>query len=100
MHSLHPKHSPVAKKAKKTVIDRAMDVVAVISPMLGVPQAVQIFVEHNATGLSLFSWASFAAVAFVFLLYAIQHNIKPLIISEASWLVLYAVIIPGILIYG
>ena len=54
------------KKPNQTV-DRVMDVVAVVSPLLGVPQAVQIFTEQDATGVSLFSWVAFAAVAIVFL---------------------------------
>lgn len=73
---------------------------AVVSPLLGVPQAVEIFVERDASGLSLFSWLAFTAVALVFLAYAITHRIKPLIVAEALWLVVYAAIIPGILIYG
>ena len=89
-----------AKKPKKLLIDRAADVMAYVSPLLGVPQVVQIFVEKDATGLSLFSWASFALVAVVFLLYAVKHQIKPLIVTEALWLAMYAAVIPGILIYG
>lgn len=81
-------------------IDRAMDVVSVVSPLMGVPQAFQIYQTQSATGLSLFSWLAFAGVAFVFLLYAVDHKIKPLIIAEALWLGVYAAVIPGIILYG
>lgn len=84
----------------KKPIDRAMDVVAVVSPMLGVPQAIQVFTTQDAAGLSLFSWLAFAAVAVVILLYAVSHQIKPLIIAQSLWLAVYAAIIPGILMYS
>lgn len=77
-----------------------MDVVAVVAPLLGIPQAVLIFSERDASGVSLFSWVAFAVVAIVFLMYAIAHKIKPLIVTNALWLVVYVSIIPGILIYG
>lgn len=77
-----------------------MDVVAVVSPMLGVPQAVQIFTQHNASGLSLFTWCTFAVVSAVYLWYAVAHHLRPLIVTETLWLLVYAAVIPGILIYG
>ena len=100
MHT-HRRHvRPAKSKAKKAPIDRAADVMGYMSPLLGVPQVVQIFVTHNASGLSLFTWASFAVVSSVFLAYALKHQIKPLIVAEALWLAIYAAVIPGILIYG
>ena len=87
------------KKSTKS-IDNVMDVVAVVAPLLGIPQAVLIFSERDASGVSLFSWVAFAVVAIVFLMYAIAHKIKPLIVTNALWLVVYVSIIPGILIYG
>ncbi len=87
-------------KPKKHPIDLAADLVGYISPALGLPQAVQIYATHDATGLSLFSWASFAAVSAVFLVYGIRHKIKPLIVANGLWMAIYAAVIPGILIYG
>lgn len=98
MHTLHP--TPASKKAKPTPIDRTMSIVAFLGPMLGVPQVVQVYAGQNASGLSLFSWVAFALVALVFLLYALKHRIKPLIITEGLWLAIYLAVIPGILIYG
>ncbi|HVI69436.1 MAG TPA: hypothetical protein VM581_03170 [Magnetospirillaceae bacterium] len=98
MHTHHP--HPVKANAKREPIDRVMDVVAVVSPMLGVPQVIQIFTSQDASSLSLFSWASFAGVSTIFLLYALKHQLRPLIVTQILWLAVYAAIIPGILIYG
>jgi uncharacterized protein with PQ loop repeat len=92
--------APADKKPKKHPIDLAADLVGYVSPALGLPQAVQIYATQDATGLSLFSWASFAAVSAVFLIYGIRHKIKPLIVANGLWMAIYAAVIPGILIYG
>lgn len=99
MYTHHPQ-THKKPKLKKSPVDRAMDVVAIASPALGVPQAVQIFATQDASGLSLLSWGSFACVSIVFLLYGLQHHIKPLILTQVLWLTIYAAVIPGILIYG
>jgi uncharacterized protein with PQ loop repeat len=100
MHT-HLRHArPATHEANKSLIDRAADVMAFASPLLGLPQVVQVFVTHDASGLSLFSWVAFAVVALIFLLYAIKHQIKPLIVAEGLWLVIYLAVIPGILLYG
>jgi MtN3 and saliva related transmembrane protein len=81
-------------------IDKTMIVVSVVSPLFGLPQVLQVYQTQTAAGLSLFSWLAFAGVAFVFLLYALHHNLKPLIIAESLWLAVYIAIIPGILMYA
>jgi MtN3 and saliva related transmembrane protein len=95
------RHQHARKKAKKptTTIDRLMNVAAFASPLMGVPQVVQIFTTEDAAGLSLFSWLAFAMIAVVFLLYAMAHNIRPLVIAQSLWLVVYGGVVGGILIY-
>ena len=93
-------HPHIHAKKLKAPIDRVMDVVAVASPFLGVPQAIQIFATGDAAGLSLFSWLAFATTGAIFLLYGIKHQIVPVIVSQSLWMFIYAAVIPGILIYG
>lgn len=100
MHTYLRHVRPANGKAKRYPIDRAADVVGFASPLLGVPQVIQIFQTHDAHGLSLFTWVSFALVSAIFFAYGLKHQLKPLIIAEGLWLAIYAAVIPGILIYG
>lgn len=96
----HESAGPADKKPKKHPIDLVADLAGYVSPALGLPQAVQIYATHDATGLSMFTWASFAAVSGVFLAYGLRHKMKPLIVANGLWMAIYAAVIPGILIYG
>lgn len=88
------------RKPEVRMVDNLMSLAAFASPLLGVPQAVQVFANEDASGLSMFSWVAFAVVAVVFLIYALMHKIKPLIVAQSLWLIVYAAVIAGIILYG
>lgn len=72
----------------------------VLYPLSAVPQVVKIYGQKDASGLSLLSWAGFALIEIVFLVYGSAHRLKPIIITGALWLVVYGLIIGGIIYYG
>ncbi|HET7673439.1 MAG TPA: PQ-loop domain-containing transporter [Candidatus Saccharimonadales bacterium] len=87
-------------KSEKTTIDRAMTMVAVIHPLSALPQVIEIFASKNATGVSLATWLLFMLIGIIFMLYAIAHRIKPMIINQFIWFVMDFLIVTGVLIYG
>ncbi|HEX3082772.1 MAG TPA: hypothetical protein VHQ86_06015 [Candidatus Saccharimonadia bacterium] len=96
------RHRHLAKRHPRrntTVIDWLMMVTAVVYPLSGMPQAVQIFLSHNATGVSLLSWAGFLIFDIVELAYGIAHKIKPLILTGFLWIAVDGAVVVGILVY-
>lgn len=74
--------------------------VAVIHPLSALPQVIEIFASKNATGVSLATWLLFMLIGIIFMLYAIAHRIKPMIINQFIWFVMDFLIVTGVLIYG
>lgn len=97
--SLHPFHHLTAKSELKS-IDRVIAVAAVIYPLTGIPQVIELFWRHNAGGVSLVSWLGFAVFSAMFLIYALAHRLKPLIITQALWLVVDVLVVVGVIMYG
>ena len=87
--------SPFVKGLDKVVI-----FVSVIFPLLTIPQIYTIYSTQSAQGVSLITWSMFAVCTIPLLLYGIAHKVKPMIVLYAIWLVVYAVLIPGIIVYG
>lgn len=77
-----------------------MTMVAVIHPLSALPQVIEIFASKNATGVSLATWLLFMLIGIIFMLYAIAHRIKPMIINQFIWFVMDFLIVTGVLIYG
>lgn len=92
----------VEKKIKKQVkknIDKIFYLGGILSPLMTLPQLIKIFHFQDASGVSLFTWASFFCGAFFLLIYGIVHKQKPIIFMNATTLPVYLCIIIGIVIY-
>jgi uncharacterized protein with PQ loop repeat len=93
-------HIHIGRKRYLNTIDRAMIVVSIIHPLTAVPQAIKIYATHDAKSLSLATWLMFIMIGVVFLIYAVTHKIKPLILNQLIWFAVDVTITIGILLYG
>lgn len=94
-------HAHVSRKpGKHPALDSLVALMAIAGPLLGLPQAIQIFVERDATGLSIWAWLGFTAYTLVFLTYGIVYRLRPVIVTQILWLCLYLAVISGIVVYG
>jgi uncharacterized protein with PQ loop repeat len=90
-------HHIQIKKRQKQTIDHIVGIASYIYPLTGAPQVISVF-QGNIDGVSLISWACFAAFAGLFMTYGIIHKIKPMIVLNFLWLCIDLLIVVGILI--
>jgi uncharacterized protein with PQ loop repeat len=94
-------HINHAKKSNKHgLLNGLVSVMAVVGPLLGLPQVFEIFVGQDASGVSLITWIGFSFYTLVFLTYGIVYKLKPVIIAQSLWFAIYSLIIIGTLLYG
>lgn len=93
---LEPYPSPNALKRN---FDRLVYAAAIVGPLFALPQLWTIFVNRNVAGLSLFTWASFAALSAVWLVYGILHDEKPIILAQAIWIAIHLSVVASIILY-
>lgn len=68
-------------RARRTV-DKLAYVVGVGGNLAVVPQIIRAW-ESDAPGLAVSTWILFSLIGFIWLIYAIQHNQKPLIVAQS-----------------
>ena len=83
----------------KIAVDRLMSLAAVAHPLMGTPQVYAIYSTHNVTGISLLTWIGFMVLGLIFLLYALIHNIKPLITTQVLWFIVDFLVVFGVILY-
>ena len=74
-------------------------VAAVVQPLMTVPQVVQLYTTHDASGLSLATWLGYAIIGLVFLAYGIKYRLVPIATTQVIWFVLQISIVIGILMW-
>lgn len=94
-----PRRQPLPHSLMRTVFDDGMYLVALVTPVLTIPQLLLIWLQHQTAGVSIVTWGSYAAMSGVWLIYGILHRQRPLIVSQACLFVLDFGVVLGIFIF-
>jgi len=98
---IHLKKEPYPHPNKfKRFFDKFAYFVGVLGALITLPQIMKIWIEKNASGVSLISWTGYLVGAMFWLTYAILHKEKPLILTYSIWIILDILIVIGVFIYG
>jgi len=94
------KHKQIKRKnPKRALINTLIIPVAVLQPLMTLPQIFVIFDNRSARNVSIFTWVAYNLASAMWLYYGIVHKEKAIIITQVLWLIVQTVVISGILIY-
>jgi len=82
-----------------STIEKLAYVAGIASPIVTLPQLFQIWITHDASGISLITWISYLLIVIIMTIYGIIHKEKPLIIMYGSLILIDLLIIIGAIIY-
>lgn len=100
-HHLQRRKEPFPSKTKwKRFLDRIAYFIGIVGPIMTIPQLLKIWVEQNASGVSLISWIAYLFTSCFWLAYAVSHKEKPLIFMYSAWIIVKVPILIGIILYG
>lgn len=100
---LHKKKRSVlisTKKAKPLIVDRLTYIAAIVEPVITIPQALVIFRDQTAAGISLLSWVGYEVLTAVWLWYAIVHKERLILVYQGLFFIVQAAVIVGGIMYG
>lgn len=86
-------------KKKYVLFNKLILLLAFGTPLLTLPQLLTVWKHRQVEGLSLTTWAGYAVMSLLWLIYGAMHNEKPIVITNALLLLIDAGIAVGILIY-
>ena len=84
----------------KRFIDKIIYFIAILGPIMTVPQVLKIWIGKDATGVSPLSWLSYLVISIFWLMYGVLHKEKPIIFAQIFWLMVHFAVFTGAIIYG
>lgn len=89
------------KKAKHKghLIDLFIYPMALIAPIMTLPQLSEIWVHKNVAGVSVITWGAYALGGALWMIYGLVHKEKPIIVTNFVLLILQSSIVLGVLLY-
>ncbi len=100
LHNFHKRKRTSHSNKFVGFFDHFIYIVAIVIPLMTIPQILKIWVNKSAQDVSLISWIAYLFSALCWLTYSIIHKNKPLIINSALWVLLESFVIVGVIIYG
>ncbi|KKW09416.1 MAG: hypothetical protein UY47_C0017G0003 [Parcubacteria group bacterium GW2011_GWB1_49_7] len=85
--------------ALKRTLDHAMYFVAIITPLVLLPQVLQVFTTKDAGGLSLQTWFLLGCINILWILYGLVHREPPIYVSNFLVGILNFAVVYGIFLY-
>jgi uncharacterized protein with PQ loop repeat len=92
----HILHFHISKKKQINWLDKIAIIAAFLYPLTGLPQVITVM-KGDVDGVSIWSWLGFMVFSLFFLIYGSVHKIKPMIITNALWVIVDGLVVLGIL---
>jgi uncharacterized protein with PQ loop repeat len=90
----------LSKKQQKKFVSKFVLILAVVGPLMTLPQIYNVWFKKDIDGVSLLSWAFYAFGSVIWFIYAVQRKDKALTISSFLWVLMDIAVAAGIIILG
>ncbi|MCA9331823.1 hypothetical protein KC968_02675 [Candidatus Saccharibacteria bacterium] len=90
----------LTNKQRKILIRRSVLAMAIIEPIMTLPQVFEVWIDKEVAGVSGTTWGFYVFASVVWLMYGLQLKDKPLIISSTLWVVTEAAVFIGVVLYS
>lgn len=98
---IHVRHEAFPHPDKtKQFFDKLIYLIVFLSPIMNVPQLLKIWIEKDASGISLISWISFSFFSLIWLIYGVLHKEKAIIFMNFALVIIQALVATGAVLYG
>lgn len=99
-HQHHARLHEIERRIQKYfILTKLVLAMAIIEPLMTLPQVYEIWIKQEAQGVSLLTWSFYISAAIIWLLYGLKIKDRPLIVASSLWLVVELVVVVGLILY-
>ena len=73
---------------------------SIFTMVMTVPQVLDIWVGHQAAGVSILSWSAYLVSAVLWLWFGIRRRDRNIYLPCLGWIALDSAVIAGVVVYG
>jgi uncharacterized protein with PQ loop repeat len=81
-------------------LENVLRVMSVVTMLMTVPQVLNIWIDGNASGVSIMSWGAYLVSACLWLAYGLQKRDKTIYLACIGWIALDAAIVAGVIVHS
>ncbi len=98
---IHEKYEPYPHPERvKRIYDHIIYGAVILAPVLNIPQVFKVWIEKDASGVSIITWGGFSIISVMWFIYGYLHKEKPVMIMNVALVFMQIIIVIGTLRYG
>jgi uncharacterized protein with PQ loop repeat len=86
-------------KKESTRLSQIILIVAIVEPLIALPQIYEIYAKQDAGSVSFLTWFLYAFTGVIWLYYGLKINNRPLIITSILNIIMEVILVIGIVLY-
>ena len=79
---------------------RLLASMSIFTMVMTLPQALTIWIGHQAAGVSLLSWSAYLVSAVLWFWHGVRRHDKNIYLACVGWIVLDTAVVVGVIAYG
>lgn len=79
------------------LLDKSIYFIALIGPIMTIPQILNVWIVKQTDGLSIYTWGSYFLINIVWLYYGLVHRDKAIMFSSILWMIANGLVFLGII---
>jgi uncharacterized protein with PQ loop repeat len=95
-----PANVLAAQSPSDTKLRGVLGGMSVFTMVMTVPQVLDIWVGHQAAGVSILSWSAYLASAVLWLWFGLRRRDRNIYLPCLGWIALDGAVIAGVVVYG
>jgi len=99
LYNIHRHHKRLKHKKSHSVFDHFMFFIAILGPIMTIPQVYDIWSTKKVAGFSSLTWGSYTFLTIFWIIYALVHKEKPVLLQSAAFFILNGLVLIGILLF-
>ena len=95
-----PANGMAAQSPSDTKLRGVLGGMSIFTMVMTVPQVLEIWVSHQAAGVSILSWSAYLVSAVLWLWFGIRRRDRNIYLPCLGWIALDGAVIAGAVVYG
>ncbi len=89
----------ITKRDKKhPFFDKMIYFIALVGPIMTIPQIINVWTNKNPEGVSIYTWGSYFIINIIWFYYGYVHRDKTIMFAYTLWMIANGLVVAGLVL--